>query len=164
MSLSSFTRLAALGATVIAVGGSAAAFSLRPAPAEASPPTAITVYKTPTCGCCSAWIDHLKENGFAVTAKDVPDLTALKRHYGVTQELASCHTGFVNGYVIEGHVPADAITKLLREAPRAKGLAVPGMPVGSPGMEGGEPESYEVVLFDAAGSRTFARYRGAVAL
>jgi hypothetical protein len=151
MSLSSFTRLAALGATVIAVGGSAAAFSLRPAPAEASPPTAITVYKTPTCGCCSAWIDHLKENGFAVTAKDVPDLTALKRHYGVTQELASCHTGFVNGYVIEGHVPADVIAKLLKEKPKVKGIAVPGMPMGSPGMEGPRSERYDVVTFDSTG-------------
>lgn len=151
MALSSVARLAALGATVIAVGGSAAAFSLRPAHAEASPPTAITVYKTPTCGCCSAWIDHLKENGFAVTAKDVPDLTALKRHYGVTQELASCHTGFVDGYVIEGHVPADVIAKLLKEKPKVKGIAVPGMPMGSPGMEGPRSERYDVVTFDSTG-------------
>jgi hypothetical protein len=154
MALSSIARIAALAATVVVVAGSAAAFSplldARPA-APATAPTEITVYKTPTCGCCSAWIDHLKENGFVVKAKDVPDLTALKRHYGVTPNLASCHTGFVDGYVVEGHVPADVIARLLKEKPKVKGIAVPGMPMGSPGMEGPRSERYDVVTFDSTG-------------
>jgi len=153
MSLRPLARYAALGATVIAVAGAAAAFSpSRTAHASATgAPVEITVYKTPTCGCCSAWVDHLKANGFAVNAKDVPDLTALKKHYGVTQELASCHTAFVGGYVVEGHVPADLIAKLLKDKPKVKGIAVPGMPAGSPGMEGPRKDPYDVVTFDSTG-------------
>ena len=155
MALSSFARVAASGATLLAIAAGAAALSAAPSArgaAEAAPE--MTVYKTPTCGCCSAWVDHVKKNGFAVKVKDVPDLSALKRHYGVTPALASCHTAFVDGYVVEGHVPADVIAKLLKERPKVKGIAVPGMPMGSPGMEGPRSERYDVVTFDSTGKTT----------
>jgi hypothetical protein len=120
----------------------------------------VTVSKDPNCGCCEGWVDHLRQAGFAVTTHDMPELSALKNRLGVPEKLASCHTAQVDGYVIEGHVPADAIKRLLRERPAATGLAVPGMPVGSPGMEGGTPDLYDVVMFGKEGQRTFARYRG----
>lgn len=152
---SSIIRYATIGAALV-LGGVVAAFSpLRNAASSEVPaPTEITVYKTPTCGCCTAWVEHLEKNGFAVKAKDIPDLTALKRHYGVTSELASCHTGFVGGYVIEGHVPADVIARLLKEKPHVKGIAVPGMPMGSPGMEGPRKDPYDVIAFDSAGTKS----------
>ncbi len=112
-------------------------------------PARIEVYKSPTCGCCSAWVDHVTRAGFAVDVRDVDQdtLYALKAKAGVTADLASCHTGFVEGYVIEGHVPAGDIDRLLRERPEALGLTVPGMPVGSPGMEMGETrEAFETRL------------------
>lgn len=129
------------------------------APAAALAAGEITVYKSPTCGCCSKWVDHLKANGFDVRAVDVGDLNGIKARYGVQRHLASCHTAVVDGYVVEGHVPAEAIKRLLRQRPAVKGLAVPGMPVGSPGMEGPNPERYDVVTFDAAGRQeVFMRY------
>jgi hypothetical protein len=94
----------------------------------------ITVYKTPNCGCCIEWVEYLREEGFEVRAVNQRDLTPLKQQSGVTPEMASCHTAMVEGYVIEGHVPASAIRKLLRERPSTLGLAVPGMPENSPGM------------------------------
>ena len=120
----------------------------------------ITVYKSPTCGCCSKWVDHLKANGFDVIAKDVPEVIPYKIRGGVTPELASCHTAFVDGYVIEGHVPAQDIKRLLLERPKAKGLAVPGMPVGSPGMEqGSRKDPYDVKLINNEGEATvFSRH------
>jgi len=120
----------------------------------------ITVYKSPTCGCCSKWVKHLKDNGFDVIAKDVRDVVPYKIRGGVTQELASCHTAFVDGYVIEGHVPARDIKRLLQERPAAKGLAVPGMPAGSPGMEQGyRKDPYEVILIPNQGTPTvYSRY------
>ena len=125
---------------------------------------AIAVSKDPNCGCCSGWVAHLRQAGFTVTTHDTQELPAIKARLGVPDGLASCHTAEVNGYVIEGHVPADAIKRLLGEAPRATGLAVPGMPTGSPGMEGGAPDTYEVVLFGSEGQSVFARYRGSAAL
>jgi hypothetical protein len=119
----------------------------------------ITVYKTPTCGCCTKWVDHLQENGLEVNSVDVRDLNRVKAMAGVSPELASCHTAMVDGYVIEGHVPADDIKRLLTERPEVRGLAVPGMPHGSPGMETGRRDSYQVLTFDAHGNtRVFARY------
>lgn len=115
---------------------------------------AITVYKSPTCGCCTEWADHLWKNGFAVETVDSLDLSRIKAMSGVKPELASCHTAFMNGYVIEGHVPADDITRLLAEKPDARGLTVPGMPAGSPGMESPTPERYEVLLIDKTGKTT----------
>jgi len=113
--------------------------------------TEMVVYKSPTCGCCELWIDHAEAAGFTVVTEDVIDLRPVKAENGITPELASCHTAIVGGYVIEGHVPADVIAKLLDERPDIHGLAVPGMPIGSPGMEGGTPEAYDVVAIDRNG-------------
>jgi hypothetical protein len=121
----------------------------------------ITIYKNPSCDCCQKWAEHLAAAGFATELINRGGITALKTEWGVPAALHSCHTGKIDGYVIEGHVPAVAIKRLLSERPQAIGLAVPGMPIGSPGMEGGEPETYEVVLFDKDGQKPFARFRGA---
>lgn len=115
----------------------------------------VTVYKSPTCGCCSKWVDHLRSNGFTVDAVDVEDVDAVKRAHGVPPALGSCHTALVGGYVVEGHVPADAITRLLRERPASAGISVPGMPAGSPGMEvPGRRDSYTIWSFDKQGKYT----------
>ncbi|WP_311274756.1 DUF411 domain-containing protein [Methylobacterium sp. WCS2018Hpa-22] len=129
--------------------------------AQALPTVAVT--KDPSCGCCEKWVAHLREQGFAVTVTEGP-VNPLKVRLGVPRDLASCHTAQVGGYVVEGHVPAGAIRRLLAEKPEGTGLAVPGMPAGSPGMEveGMEPDTYDVVLFGPAGRETFARYRGGV--
>jgi hypothetical protein len=145
------------------IGGGAALLVAPELKAQAAKGS-ITVSKDPNCGCCEAWVVHLREAGFSVTVVASDDLPAVKARLGVPDNLSSCHTAEVNGYVVEGHVPADAIARLLREAPRAKGLAVPGMPVGSPGMEGGAPQEYEVILFGETGHSVFARYRGVSAL
>lgn len=123
----------------------------------------ITVTKDPSCGCCGGWVDHLKADGFAVEVVETATVNRVKAKLGVPSELAACHTAEVQGYVIEGHVPAAAIRRLLAEKPQARGLAVPGMPVGSPGMEidGTPPETYDVVLFGPSGRRVFARFEGA---
>lgn len=122
----------------------------------------IIVSKDPNCGCCSGWVEHLRKAGFNVQVRELSDLGPLKRQLGVPGALASCHTAEVDGFVIEGHVPASAIRRLLAERPAAQGLAVPGMPVGSPGMEapGSPDENYDVVLFGPSGQKVFARYRG----
>lgn len=117
----------------------------------AGEPVAVTVYRSPTCGCCSKWIEHLEANGFRVEARDVQDVAPFKRSAGVPPALASCHTAHVGGYVVEGHVPAADLRRLLAEQPPILGLAVPRMPVGSPGMEGPNPEPYEVLAFDGQG-------------
>ena len=119
----------------------------------------ITVYKDPSCGCCKSWIEHLKKHGYRVDAKDSPDMTQIKNTLGVPGDLRSCHTAVVNGYLIEGHVPAQDIDRLLATKPKVKGLAVPGMPMGSPGMEGSMKQHYQVLAFDKAGkARVFASY------
>jgi hypothetical protein len=112
----------------------------------------VTVYKSPTCGCCKNWVAHLRANGFSVKAVDVADVTSYKLANGVSPALASCHTALVDGYVIEGHVPAQDIQRLLRERPKVVGLAAPGMPAGSPGMEQGYKDPYDVVSFDKNGN------------
>lgn len=119
--------------------------------AEQSSAPLVQVYKSPTCGCCSKWVDHLRDAGFRVEASDVRDVNAYKLKYGVPQQLGSCHTAIVDGYVIEGHVPADDVIRLLRERPEVTGIAVPGMPLGSPGMEAPNPERYETIAFDSEG-------------
>jgi hypothetical protein len=119
----------------------------------------MVVFRDPECGCCHKWVEHLQANGFTVTVNDAPRMKAVKAHFGVPVELASCHTGEIGGYVIEGHVPAAAIKRLLGEKPKGRGLAVPGMPIGSPGMEGGEPETYDVMLFGDEGQKSYGRYR-----
>jgi hypothetical protein len=120
----------------------------------------IHVYKSPTCGCCTDWVDHLEDNGFNVEVTDTNNLNPLKQDAGITPSLASCHTAFIGDYVIEGHVPARDIRRLIAESPDAKGLAVPGMPVGSPGMEMGDrKDQYQVLLFNDNGqTRVFAEH------
>ena len=112
----------------------------------------IEVHKSPTCGCCGNWVEHLRSNGFAVTVNDTDKLDALRAKVGVPAALAGCHTALVSGYVVEGHVPAKDIQKLLAERPKARGLAVPGMPAGSPGMDAPHAPGYDVLLFHADGA------------
>ncbi len=128
------------------------------APAASAEPVEVHVYKSPTCGCCEKWIDHLRGNGFKVRATDVPDVTPIKQENGIPLELSACHTAFVGGYVVEGHVPAADVRKLLAERPDVEGLAVPGMPIGSPGMEGPNPETYQVLSFGSQGVRVFSKH------
>lgn len=109
----------------------------------------IVVYRSPSCGCCGKWLEHLKENNFNVEDVITNDVQAIKDKYGVTREMASCHTAIVDGYVVEGHVPASDIKTLLKTKPKVVGIAVPGMPSGTPGMEmGGKKEPYNVMSFD----------------
>lgn len=130
------------------------------APALAQTRPEITVWKDPNCGCCTGWVAHLRRNGFAATVFETSDVQSMKRQLGIPAELASCHTAKIGAYCIEGHVPAQAIELLLLEKPSGLGLAVPGMPIGSPGMEGGQPETYDVVLFGHGAPRRFARFVG----
>lgn len=126
--------------------------------APAEEPT-ISVYKSPTCGCCSQWISHLEENGFKVDPIDTSDLPMIKSRSGIAPEMASCHTAQIGGYVIEGHVPAGDIRRLLAEHPDARGLTVPGMPQGSPGMDAPNPQHYQVLLIGKDGStKVFAEH------
>jgi hypothetical protein len=144
--------------TVVMLVAGVAAFPL--ARSRAAEGQEITVHKDPNCGCCSGWVRHLQQAGFAVKAIDTAELEAVKTRLGVPADLAACHTAEVAGYVVEGHVPALALQRFLAEKPEAAGLAVPGMPIGSPGMEGGTPEQYDVVLFGPAGRRPFMRFLG----
>jgi hypothetical protein len=117
----------------------------------------MVVYKSPTCGCCDLWVDHAEEHGFNVTSVDIIDydlLVAKKREHGIDMDLGSCHTTLVGGYVVEGHVPAHVIQRLLEERPDIHGIAVPGMPIGSPGMEGPNPRPYQVIAIGHDGART----------
>ncbi len=118
----------------------------------------VTIYQNSACGCCGEWVKHMQANGFRVEVRDTGDVAPVRRKAGVPESLASCHTAFVGGYAIEGHVPAADIKRLLREKPKAKGLAVPGMVVGSPGMEQGPAQPYSTIVFDERGSTVFARH------
>ena len=120
----------------------------------------IAVYKSPTCGCCQGWVDYLKTQGFRVDSHDVDDLNGVKAQLGLTEpSLMSCHTAVVDGYIVEGHVPADDIWRLLSERPDVMGITAPGMPSMSPGMNSLEPQGYDVLTFDAEGATgIFSRY------
>ena len=146
-------RTIALALAFITLGLTTAAARTSPGDAEAKKPT-ITVYKDPGCGCCKNWIAHLVKHGYRVDAKDTPNMTEIKRTLGVPEGLTACHTAVVNGYLIEGHVPAADIDRLLEQKPRVAGLAVPGMPAGSPGMEGMRSQPYQVLSFDKSGKTT----------
>ena len=148
-------------ALLAAAGALPLAFSL-PGPLRTETLPLVTVTKDPNCGCCDGWVAHIEAAGFPVRVFDSDDVFSLKQQLGVPADLASCHTAEVDGYVIEGHVPAAALHLLLAERPKAIGLAVPGMPAGSPGMDfpGVEPERYEVFLFDASGRKVFSRFHG----
>jgi hypothetical protein len=148
-------RLAgAVTAAFVLVASTAAA----PAEGVAHRPV-ITVYKDPSCGCCKNWIEHLLKHGFKVDAKDTRDLASVKRTLGVPERLGACHTAVVGGYLVEGHVPASDIDRLLSTKPKVRGIAVPGMPMGSPGMEGASRQPFSVLAFDAKGkTKVFARH------
>ncbi len=153
------TMFAPLERTVGAMSAVAA-----PALGEARPPIGapppILVYKTPTCGCCKGWIAHLEKEGFAPRIEEVPNLDALKKRLGIPGVVVSCHTAVIEGYAVEGHVPATAIRQLLRERPAVAGIGVTGMPLGSPGMEGlGRKDPFDVLAFDRKGkTRVFAHF------
>ncbi len=138
----------------------AAAFAASHASGVRADVPRLHVAKTATCGCCAAWVEHMEKAGFAVETEDLDhgSLISLKKRLGVTAEHASCHTARIDGYVIEGHVPADDVKRLLAERPEGLGLSVPGMPMGSPGMDfGDDKEPYDVLLIDAqGGARTFS--------
>ena len=144
-------------ATVAAADTPSSVAAPLPGEAAATPSASlvsIKVYKTPTCGCCKEWVKHLEQNGFKAEVVDMPDLSSVKTKYGVAPEHQSCHTAVVGDYTVEGHVPADLIMKMVSEKPAIAGLAVPGMPMGSPGMEGATKENYDVLTFDRAGRTT----------
>jgi hypothetical protein len=152
-------RAASLGVLATLVSASAPVVRSR-GNAGLAPAVNVTVFKDPNCGCCKSWVEHLRKHGFSVVVRDTSDVGGAKRAGRVPERLHSCHTAFVNGYVVEGHVPAADIQRLLTEKPKLAGLAVPGMPVGSPGMEmGGRVESYDVIAFNRDGTtRVFARH------
>jgi hypothetical protein len=144
----------AAGAAALAIVGDAD----RLVASIAAPKPRIVVHKDPGCGCCAKWVTYLKTQGFEVTVRDTADVAAVKKRYGVPTAAASCHTGLVGGYVVEGHVPADLIQRMLKEKPKAVGIAVPGMPTGSPGMEGSPKMPYDVLLIEQSGAtRVYAR-------
>ncbi len=120
----------------------------------------LVMHKSATCGCCGGWASRMREAGFVVEEIVEADMAAIKARLGVPEAMASCHTAELDGYLIEGHVPAQAIRQVLAERPKALGVAAPGMPMGAPGMEMGAPEVYALYLFDGAESRPFGRWRG----
>jgi hypothetical protein len=136
-------------AFAVALAGGVAAQSQKAAPT-------MEVFKSPTCGCCSKWVEHVEEGGFTVKVNDVSDaaLDALKQKHGIPRTAQSCHTGLVDGYVVEGHVPVAEVHRMLKERPAITGIAVGGMPIGSPGMEvpGQRPQTYNVITFDKQGA------------
>ena len=151
--MQNFTRLMMLAALVLGAG-------LVHSSAAQKGPT-VEVFKSPTCGCCSKWVTHLERAGFTVRTTNVEDITAVKTKHKVPGAVESCHTGVVDGYVIEGHVPADDVKRMLKERPAIVGIGVRGMPVGSPGMEveGVPAQRYNVLAFDKAGkTSTFATH------
>ncbi len=152
--------LAVAGLVAAGVIVVSAAPVLRPGSSPAGPDAAIAgaaemvVYKSPTCGCCNGWVEHMRAAGFTVRAENETDMGAVKDREGVPLELSSCHTAILGDYVFEGHIPAPVIQRFLEQAPDLAGLTVPGMPVGSPGMEGPNPVPYEVIALGRDGSRT----------
>lgn len=156
-------------AKLMAVGMVVAIALINPSTAQAQAVTELTVYRSPSCNCCGHWVEHMQAAGFAVEDVVTDDMEAIKAQYGVPEALASCHTALVAGYVIEGHVPAADVRRLLSDRPAVLGIAAPGMPVGSPGMETGDGPSgpvfdhrvdpYTVVSFTKTGeTATFAEH------
>ena len=143
------------------LGGAAAAMLLGVRPARATSSTMV-ISKDPNCGCCSGWVEHVRAAGFDTRLHELSDLAPVKARLAIPPALAACHTAEIDGYVIEGHVPAAVIRRLLAERPTATGLAVPGMPIGSPGMEtpGAPDELYDVILFGPSAQKVYARFKG----
>jgi len=147
-----------------AVGGFALVLARRLSasanPVAAQPaPIPMMVYSDPACGCCGKWISLMGSAGFRTTVQNTSDMAGIKKRYGIGVNLASCHTALVGGYLVEGHVPADLIKKMLAEKPAIAGLAVPGMVTGSPGMEGATKDPYDVIAFDKAGKTSVYAHR-----
>ncbi len=153
------SRLSRFVFPLISLALAGVVFTLSALGGEAEAPE-ITVYKSPTCGCCTAWVDYLKDNNFRVTAHNVDNLDEIRARNGLTdRRLRSCHTAVVDGYVVEGHVPVDDIRRLLAERPPVRGITAPGMPQMSPGMMSIEPQGYDVLSFDDQGRiGLFSRY------
>ena len=129
--------------------------------ATATSDRVLEVYKSPTCGCCGAWVEHMEANGYTVNVHEQQNLQSIKEKAGILPGTGSCHTAFIDGYAIEGHVPASDVDRLLKERPEGKGLTVPGMPAGSPGMEMGDrKDAYDVLLFDENGTEVFSHHPG----
>ena len=156
MRAKTFARLGLVAALATLMSASATTVG---APSAAAAPK-ITVFKDPNCGCCKSWVEHLRKHGFDVAVRDTSDVGGAKRAGRVPEKLYSCHTAFVGGYVVEGHVPTADIQRMLRDKPKIAGLAVPGMPAGSPGMEiGSRVDKYDVIAFQRDGStRVFAHH------
>ncbi|MDP7427398.1 MAG: DUF411 domain-containing protein [Alphaproteobacteria bacterium] len=143
--------------TGLALAGAAGRYLTSGGPSQAE--ADMVVYKSPWCGCCGSWVERMRDAGFSVAVEKREDMDPIKREFGVPGRLESCHTARIGGYTIEGHVPAREIKRLLTERPQAQGLAVPGMPIGSPGMEqGGQRERFAVILWGDQDSRVFAKY------
>lgn len=138
----------------VLASGAALALGLLPVARAQRALPVVAVYKSPYCGCCGAWVAHMQANGFRVETHDVADVTPIRRRAGVPDALASCHTALVGAYAIEGHVPAADVKRLLGEQGKVRGLAVPGMVAGSPGMEQGPPQHYATIAFDERGAST----------
>lgn len=152
-------KLLIIFASTFLIVAAAAMLFITPSGAGGSDAT-LVVYKSPTCGCCVSWAEYMEESGFDVEVRDVEDMAAIKAKYGVGRNVSSCHTAVIGDYVIEGHVPAEDVTRLLAERPVVLGIAVPGMPTGSPGMEQGAPanyQDYDVVTFDGLGKNELFR-------
>ena len=146
-----FLSLTALGLVPLGIG--------HYVPSAFAKTRVLEVYKTPSCGCCGAWVDHMRSAGFQVLVTDITDLRPIKNKFGVVPELRACHSAVIDGYVIEGHVPAREVMRLLKDRPKAIGLAVPGMPIGSPGMEqGSRRDPFQVILFSSTHRLVFAAY------
>ncbi|MFQ5635379.1 MAG: DUF411 domain-containing protein [Gammaproteobacteria bacterium] len=144
--------LSAAGAAIVAVLALIVWMSVWKGKSEAAE---VIVYKTPTCGCCIKWVAHLRKSGFDVSVVNVPDTEPARKRFGVPRRLGSCHTATVGDYWVEGHVPADLVQRLLAEKPDdIRGIAVPGMPMGSPGMEGPNPVAYQVIAYGNDGKTT----------
>lgn len=152
MNTGNVSRRSALGIVAAAV--------IAPTVSEADQTPVIRVHKDPSCGCCSSWVRHLEAAGLNVTVREERNLQDVRKRLGVPADLVACHTAEAGGYFIEGHVPAPAIQRLLKERPIATGVAVPGMPMGSPGMEGGTSERYAVILFGPDGRRAYMEFEG----
>ena len=159
MAFAKTLKFAALGVVVVAGGLGVWAYSTGTPSIPNAEAADMMVYKSPTCGCCTAWIEHIEDSGITVEVRDTYDLEPIKARMGVPGRMESCHTAMIDGYVIEGHVPATDIKRLLKEKPAARGLAVPGMPIGSPGMEQGDiKDPYAVVLFGEKGYQIYSRH------
>jgi hypothetical protein len=145
--------------TLLSLAAAVASATLLPSFAKDSLPQ-VEVFKNPDCGCCNAWVDHLKAAGFPVKVHETPDTSTVRKRHGIPDQFGSCHTAVAGGYALEGHVPAADVKRLLTRKPSAAGLSVPGMPAGSPGMEvGSRKDPFQVLLIDKAGrSSVFATY------